>query len=170
MKTLLILRHAKSSWDAPSADDFSRPLNDRGIKTAPLMGKLIKKEKLVPEVIFSSPAARAIQTAQLIAQSVGFLDAIQKVPHFYPGEPKDYIQTLNTRTTDESIAMVIGHNPGLESLLKVLIGHKEALPTAALAQVQLPIDHWSQLTSKTKGVLIQVFRPKEIFEELADGG
>ena len=168
MKTLLILRHAKSSWDSPSLSDHDRPLNARGLKTAPLMGQLMREKMLVPDAIFSSTALRAVTTAKLIAKSVGFEKNIQTIPNFYPGHPVGYIKTLNTQATHEKIVMVIGHNPGLELLLETLTGHKERLPTAALAHVQLPVEDWSQLTNKTKGSLICVFRPKEIFKELQE--
>lgn len=165
MKTLLILRHAKSSWDAPSLDDHDRPLNPRGLKTAPLMGEFILHKKLVPDVIFSSPAARAIHTAKLLAQWAGYTNKIQTIAQFYPGNPNDYVETLSSEQTESPIVMVVGHNPGLELLLEHLTGKKDHLPTASLAQIQLPIDHWSQLTLKTKGSLINIFRPKEIFKE-----
>jgi phosphohistidine phosphatase len=168
MKTLLILRHAKSSWDDPSQDDRDRPLNPRGFKTAPLMGEFIQNKKLIPDAIFSSPAARAIHTAKLVAQRAGCPDKIQTITQFYPGDPNDYIETLSSEQTESQIVMVIGHNPGLELLLEHLTDTKEHLPTGALAQIQLPIEHWSQLTLKTKGLLIDVFRPKEIFKELLE--
>src|SRR5262245_41235394 len=119
MKTLLILRHAKSSWDDASIGDHDRPLNPRGLKTAPLMGSLIKSNKLVPDVILSSTALRAVETAKLVAKSAGFKKAVPAVAGFYPGDPVSYIETLKTQTSAQSI-MVIGHNPGLEELVYVL--------------------------------------------------
>jgi phosphohistidine phosphatase len=167
MKTLLILRHAKSSWDDSSISDHDRPLNQRGLKTAPLMGTLLKANKLVPDLILSSTALRAVETARLVAQAAEFNKSIPAVASFYPGDPVSYIETLKTQVSAQSI-MIIGHNPGLEDLVYTLTGHKHDLPTAALAQVQLPIGHWSQLTTQTKGTLIDIFRPKEIFKNLGD--
>ena len=167
MKTLLILRHAKSSWDDASLTDHERPLNPRGLKTAPLMGALLKSNKLVPDIILSSTALRAVESARLVANSAEFNKKIPAVASLYPGDPISYIETLKTQTSAQSI-MVIGHNPGLEDLVYTLTGHKHDLPTAALAHVQLPIGHWSQLTPKTKGTLVDIFRPKEIFKELSE--
>ena len=129
------------------------------------MGELILHKKLVPDVIFSSTAARAIHTAKLVAQWAGHSQRIQIVTQFYPGNPADYIKVLSEKAIQNPTVMVVGHNPGLEHLLEYLTGKKEDLPTAALAQIQLPIDDWSQLTLKTTGALINVFRPKEIFKE-----
>lgn len=169
MKTLLILRHAKSSWDNPLLNDRDRPLNARGLKTAPLMGQLILHKKLLPDVILSSPAMRAIHTAKLIAQSAGYSKKIQTIAEFYPGNPSNYVETLSREKTESATIMIVGHNPGLELLLEHLTDRKEHLPTGALAQIQLPIEHWSRLTLKTKGLLVDVLRPKEVFEELVDG-
>ena len=153
MKTLLILRHAKSSWDNPSLNDYDRPLNPRGLKTAPLMGQFALHNKLVPDAIFSSPAIRAIHTAKLFAQWAGYPNEIQTIARFYPGNPNDYVETLSSEKAESPIVMVVGHNPGLELLLEHLADIKEHLPTGALAQIQLPIEHWSQLTLKTKCLL-----------------
>lgn len=72
MKTLFLIRHAKSSWDDPNKDDFDRPLNERGKRNAPFMGKLLKKENILPDLIISSPAKRAIATAKIIADETGY--------------------------------------------------------------------------------------------------
>ena len=168
MKTLLILRHAKSSWNHATLNDYDRPLNDRGLKTAPLMGKLLLEKTIAPDAIFSSPAMRAITTAQLIAKSIGHKHVILTVEQFYPGTPGDYIEILSSKGKNYSTIMVVGHNPGLEDLLKILTGQSEHLPTGALSQIELPIFNWSELTAKIKGSLIKVFRPKEIFKELIE--
>lgn len=163
MKTLLILRHAKSSWDDPSLSDHDRPLNDRGLKIAPLMGQLIKREGLVPDAMFSSTAVRAMHTALLVADASGFKNEALSVNRFYPGTPADYIETLAASDNSAQSIMVIGHNPGLEELLCALTKEHEILPTAALAHLELPLEQWSELTPKTKAKLIKVYRPKEIF-------
>lgn len=164
MKTLLIFRHAKSSWDDPSLDDHDRPLNARGLKTAVRMGQLIKETNLLPKAILSSSAVRAMETAKIIAKSSGYHGKILKAGNFFPGETDDYLQALSGQNDQCSIIMIVGHNPGLEVFLEHLTGRKEPLPTAALAQVKLPIDSWAQLTQKTRGTLINIYRPKEIFE------
>lgn len=166
MKTLLILRHAKSSWDDPTIDDHNRPLNPRGLKTTPLMGRLVKEKNLVPDLILCSTALRALQTAQLIADSSGYKDEIRMIRDFYPGDTDSYIKALDSQDAELTSIMIIGHNPGLESFLEHLTGRKEIMPTAALAQVRLPIDAWSQLTAQTKSTLVHIYRPKEIFKKL----
>ena len=163
MKILLILRHAKSSWDDASMSDHERPLNDRGLKTAPLMGKLLNDNGIVPDAIFSSTARRAQHTAELAAKAAGFKNKITTVKRFYPGDPIDYIETLQKSDDTLKSIMVVGHNPGLEELTYTLTKERHELPTATLAHLELPIDHWKDLSSKTKAKLIRINRPKEIF-------
>lgn len=163
MKILLILRHAKSSWDDPSMRDHERPLNDRGLITAPLMGQLLKREGLIPDAIFSSTALRAMHTAQLVAQESGFKNDVFPVSRFYPGSPVDYIETLAASGATAQSIMVVGHNSGLEELLYTFTKEHEILPTAALAHLELPLEQWGDLSLKTKAVLVKVYRPKEIF-------
>lgn len=167
MKTLLIFRHAKSSWDDPTLTDHDRPLNPRGLKTVPLMGQWIKEKDLAPDMILSSTALRAVETAQLIARACEYTGNIQMIEHFYPGSSDDYMETLCGQAANASIIMIVGHNPGLEIFLEHLTGRKEHLPTAALAQVHLSINAWSQFMKNTKGTLVNIYRPKKLFKELA---
>ena len=91
MKTVLILRHAKSSWSNPSLADIDRPLNKRGKNDAPRMGTLIKEQDIVPDLILSSPALRARKTAEAVSEYSGFEGQIDFVPDFYPGDPYTFI-------------------------------------------------------------------------------
>ncbi len=161
MKTLYILRHAKSSWDDAALSDFERPLNERGLKAAPLVGGVMKKKQFQPELILSSPARRAEQTAALIKQSAGIGGAIQFDERIYEASPARLLEVISEQ--DEKIAsvMLVGHNPGLEGLLKFLTGELQPMPTAALAIVDLEIDKWSGINS-SKGNLRMLIRPKEI--------
>ena len=162
MKTLLILRHAKSSWDDPELADIDRPLNKRGKQDAPRMGKLLRSEDLVPDLILSSPARRARKTAQEVSEESGYPGKIEVQPDFYPGDPEAYIQALRSLADEHQRVMVVGHNPGLEELVDALTGESVALPTAALAQVSLPVERWSQLDDSVEGQLINVWRVKEL--------
>ena len=161
MKTLLILRHAKSSWNDPSMDDHDRPLNNRGKRDAPRVGVVLKEKNLIPDAILSSTARRAQETSREAARASGFKKEIQFVPDFYPGTPNDYIHTLNNLPDQVNRVMVVGHNPGLEGLLTTLTRIREELPTATLVHLELPIEKWNELTSKTKANLIFIWRPKE---------
>jgi len=161
MKTLLILRHAKSSKDNPSLRDHDRPLNDRGRRDAPRVGTMLHEKNLVPDEILSSTALRAQETARAAARSAGFKKDIQLAADFYPGEPKDYISVLRELPGDLNCVMVVGHNPGIEELICALTGKPEDIPTAALTCLELPINGWDQLSSKTRAKLLFIWRPKE---------
>ena len=160
MKTLLILRHAKSSWDDPALEDHDRPLNDRGRRDAPRVGLMLKERNTIPDAILSSTAYRAQDTAKRICEHCSLDIKISSVPDFYPGRSQNYIQALSELPDDVKAVMVVGHNPGLEEFLASLTGVHEDLPTAALAHLELPINDWKELSIKTKATLIHIWRPK----------
>ena len=162
MKTLLILRHAKSSWDNLDLSDYDRPLNKRGKRDAPRMGDFLRQQDLVPDLIISSTAKRAKKTAKLFAKAVGYKEKISLENVFYHAKPETYITVLKEICHDYERIMVIGHNPGLETLVAILTGRMELMPTAAVAHVLLPIDRWDQLTGEMEGKLQNLWRPKEI--------
>lgn len=162
MKTLLILRHGKSSWDDPHLADHDRSLKKRGKRDAPRMGRLLKEEGLVPDLIIASTAERAGRTADMAAEHSGYSGVIQRTGTLYHGSLRDFIAVLNDVNDDCGSVMVVGHNPGLEELLAALTGARERLPTAALARVMLPIGSWSELTLDARGTLANLWRPKEL--------
>lgn len=162
MKTLLILRHAKSSWDEPELADIQRPLNKRGKNDAPRVGEIIKEAGLLPDIILSSPAVRAVKTAEAAADTCGYEGEIEIRENFYPGSPGDYIEALNEIPDGYARVMVVGHNPGLEELLSDLTGESEPLPTAALAQVELAIQRWIDLDDEVLGKVARIWRIKEL--------
>jgi phosphohistidine phosphatase len=163
MRTLLILRHAKSSWKDPGQTDHDRPLNKRGRRDAPRVGQLIKDRGLVPDQIHCSSAVRAVTTAEMVALACGFPpDQIQFTSQFYLAPPSTYIHHLRSHADGSDTVMVVGHNPGLESLLHALTGVDEHLPTAALARVALEIADWSELSLNTPARLVEFFRPREL--------
>jgi phosphohistidine phosphatase len=163
VKTLLILRHAKSSWDDPTLDDHERPLNARGERDAPRMGRLVRKQRLAVELIISSDALRAQMTAQAMAGAAGYRGQILMDSHLYHASPAEILAVVRSAVEQNVAAvMIVGHNPGLEDLVAQLTGRPEGLPTAALAQISLPIDRWSDLTLATRGTLVGLWRPKEL--------
>ena len=164
MKSLLILRHAKSSWSHPGLSDHDRPLNKRGKRDAPRMGKLLLDEDLLPDLIISSTAKRARKTASRVVKASGYGGKVVKARDLYHAFPEDYVSVLRKLAAKNKCVMIVAHNPGLEELLETLTGQAERLPTAALAQVSLPIDRWRALTLETKGTLVNLWRPKEMTE------
>jgi phosphohistidine phosphatase len=162
MKTLLVLRHAKSSWDDPALDDHERPLNKRGQRDAPRMGELLREHKLIPDVVISSDAVRARLTAEAVAAAARYAGKILLDPHLYMASPADILSLLPKVPENAATVMIVGHNPGLEKLVEQLTGERQDLPTATLAQIGLPIDRWRDLKMSTRGTLVDLWRPEEL--------
>ena len=168
MKTLFIMRHAKSSWENVNLSDFERPLNKRGLNTAPLMGELMYENGFQPEVIVSSPARRAKQTAILIKEMAQIKGEITYNEKIYEANPFRLLQIVSALDETFRSAMIVGHNPGLEGLIKILTGEFEAMSTAALAVIDLNVEKWSEAAAKC-GKLQKLIRPKEEREKRSGG-
>ena len=162
MKTLLILRHAKSGGKHADIPDYQRPLKARGKRDAPLMGKLLRREGLVPDLILSSGAIRARRTADLAAEACSYKGEIRYTRRLYAADVVDVLDYLQKVEDRYRRVMVVGHNPDLELLLEVLSGEYHRLPTAALAHLALPIDRWADLGGETQATLHDLWRPKEL--------
>jgi len=164
MKTLLLLRHAKSSWDNPGLRDFDRPLSARGERDAPRIGKALRKRAVTPALIFSSPAARAKATIEAVTKSAK-LDAEPKFDEKIYGASTPELMRIIRRLPDESsCVLLVGHNPGFEDLVERLTGKSERMPTAALACIQFQIDHWDDVEDH-KGTLDWLITPKQLGDE-----
>ncbi|HEU0050021.1 MAG TPA: histidine phosphatase family protein [Nitrososphaera sp.] len=160
MKTLFVLRHAKSSWEDADLADFDRPLNERGKGAARFMGKLMHGHGFQPEIILASPAVRARRTAAVIMEAGELRGILQFEPRIYEASPRGLRQVVSEM--DDSIAslMIVGHNPGIESFILYLTGNLEPMPTAALAVIDVGIDEWNAI-SEGSGKLRRIFRPKD---------
>ena len=165
MKTVLLMRHAKSSWKDHELPDMERPLNKRGKKDAPRIGGLLYDKELVPEVIISSPAVRAKMTAETIAEKTGFKGDIHYDDCFYLAEPAVYASALMSLPDEVERVLLVGHNPGLEGLVQILSRQVESLPAGALAYLVLPVKHWSEINSDTRGEIIQLWAPRDLKEK-----
>ena len=130
MKKLLLMRHAKSSWKKKNLADIERPLSQRGEKDAPAMGRLLRKKELVPDLIMASPAARARQTAQAVAEKSHYQKEILFIDKLYMAEAPEVLGALASIPDEVNSVLLVGHNPGLEYVLQVLTGKIESLPTA----------------------------------------
>ncbi len=161
MRTLLVLRHGKSSRKHADLSDHDRPLTERGKRDAPRVGQLLRLRRLFPGAIISSTAKRARRTAEEVAQSSAFDGRVQLEPRLYLADPATILDVVRRGDAKAKRVMVVGHNPGLEELVARLTGNDEHLPTAALAQISLPIDQWRDLRLSTDGQLISLWRPKE---------
>jgi phosphohistidine phosphatase len=165
MKTLLLMRHTKSSWKHAEMPDHERPLNKRGNKDAPIMGALIKDKELVPQKILCSSALRATETARMVQEESGFAGETVFLDSYYLAEPNAYLEALQTLPDEIERVMVIGHNPGLEGLLQILSGQIVPLSTGAVAHLVLRIDHWNELNMDGEAELVETFSPGDLKEK-----
>jgi len=159
MKELLVMRHAKSAWDVSYSTDFERPLNKRGRKAAPRMGKFVADRGLLPDLIVSSPAQRARQTSELFAKAADYDGEIQfeqGIYHAYANELLAIVQALPDETER---VMLVGHNPGFEMLVGQLCGGAVRMPTAAIAYIWLSAASWTELEAEA-GELQWLVPPK----------
>jgi phosphohistidine phosphatase len=161
MKSLLLLRHAKSSWAEPGISDFDRPLNERGKRTAPRVGEILVERGLRPDLVLSSPAKRARKTARKVLEASGLDVPLQLVDALYLAPPPTYSAELQSLSDLVHQVLVVGHNPGLEELLGALTGRPQHMPTAALANVELPIESWSEFRLDGSARLVWFWAPAD---------
>jgi phosphohistidine phosphatase len=159
MKTLLLLRHAKSSWKQAELNDHDRPLNKRGKKEAPKAGRYLKEHDLVPDLILSSTALRAHDTAKAVAEESGYKGQIDLHQDLYLSDTACYLDVLRCLPDEAARVLVVGHNPDMEEFLTLLTDATQHLTTAALAQIDLPITSWQELNEATDGRLQNIWAP-----------
>jgi phosphohistidine phosphatase len=163
MKTLLLLRHAKSSWKDSSLGDHERPLNKRGEKAAPAVGRLLKTEKLVPDLILSSTAVRARATAEAVAKSSSYRGKLELLESLYLATAGKLLSEAQAHTPDSvKRLLLVAHNPGMEDLVEILSGKGETFPTAALAVFEVSIESWKELELGVETKLVTIYRPKKL--------
>lgn len=166
MKTLILMRHAKSSWKHPELKDHERGLNKRGKKDAPRMGKLLVDNELVPQRILTSTAVRSRETVEAVVDIMHYTGEVSYLDSLYMAEPEIYLELLSLMPEDLERILVIGHNPGLEGLLQILSGRVESLPTAAVAYLSLPIHSWKEIRKHEEiGELVALWSPREMKDE-----
>ena len=162
MKTLLLMRHAKSSWKDVSLGDHDRPLNSRGRSAAPRMGEHLLSEGLIPDIILCSTAKRAKQTAKYLLTECPIDGGIIYLSSLYHGGTEEFIEALEELDDKIETAMIIGHNPGVEYSVEDFCGLDEVMPTAAIAYIQFEDADWKRIGAADSGKLIALWRPKEI--------
>ena len=145
MKTVLLLRHAKSSWADADLSDFDRPLNGRGLEAAPGIGSLMFDKNLEADLILSSPAKRAMQTAILAKGTAQLKANIQYEEKIYEASPLTLLYLLAEQDDKNETISLVGHNPGLEKLTEILTGETIQMKTAMMAKIDLNIEKWSDI-------------------------
>jgi phosphohistidine phosphatase len=161
LKTLYLIRHAKSSWKDTSLDDFERPLNKRGKYNAPFMAQLLQQRHVVPDLILSSPALRAKTTAQTFAHILGYKKEIEFHKALYLTSVNTFLSILHALCNEYHTVLVFGHNPEL-TLLANTIGNCtiENIPTCGMVELKLKVDSWNAL-SKNNANLVTFEFPKK---------
>lgn len=167
MKTLTLLRHAKSGWDDPSLTDFERPLNARGREAALALGRALRALGLAWDRVLASPAARVTETIDGLAESYGDLRPVYD-ERIYLASPGTLLALVRDTADACRGLLIVGHNPGMERLA-LLLSRGGALrdevaakyPTGALAELAFPVDHWRDVAEGT-GTLQRVLRPRDL--------
>jgi phosphohistidine phosphatase len=161
MKTLFLVRHAKSSWDDPKLADEDRPLNARGKRDAPKIGKRLAKRDVKLDLILSSPANRAITTAQLLADKLDFkLKKIVVDDRLYPGAVSALLRVVRNLGNQLNRVMLVGHHPALSELAHRLSSDITHMPTCAVAQFTFKAKSWRDV-SKATLVTVALDLPKK---------
>lgn len=162
MKTLILVRHAKSSWKFPELSDHDRPLNKRGRKNAPEMGKRFADKNIKIDAILSSSAKRALDTARVFQKTINFTRDIDIRKKFFHAYPQTILNEIRSLDNSVQSVMVFGHNPGVTELANELTHSKiQNIPTTGMVIIELPIEHWNQLNFGM-GKLIEFDYPKKI--------
>ncbi len=171
MRRLLLIRHAKSSWEHyPRVDDFERALAPRGRQAAPSMGRYLLEHGLVPDQVLCSPARRAAETWEHIAPELGGVVPVEFEPDLYGASPTAILRLVQSQPVEHGTVLVVGHNPGLEETALALSGSgpRELIrqmelkyPTGALAEIEFEGDVWGEIDWGL-GRLERFIRPKDL--------
>jgi phosphohistidine phosphatase len=164
MKTLILMRHAKSSWATPGQPDHDRPLNTRGKQSAPVMGRWLVAQGLVPDAILCSSAKRARQTVKRMRAEVAELPAPTIEPDLYESGPDEMQSCLAKLPSGCGSAMIVAHEPGMGEMLSRLTGCEHGpFPTAAIAVLDLDIGAWGE-EPWLRARLRKLARPRDLME------
>ncbi len=171
MKTLTLLRHAKSGWDDPVARDFDRALNSRGMRAAQTVGHHMRNLGLSFDHVVSSPAVRCVDTLDGVWEGYGRTLHPNWDRRIYLASGVTLLDVVHDQPDDHARILMCGHNPGLEDLILMLVpeGNDEALrddveekfPTASIAELEFAVDRWADITTG-KAHLARFIRPRDL--------
>jgi phosphohistidine phosphatase len=159
MKSLLLLRHAKTRENKTSISDDMRSLSDSGKYEVYKMGKFLKNNKLIPSLIISSSAKRAKDTSNILAESIGYNKDIHLSELLYETNAKHYINVISEIS---NMVLLVGHNPILENLIELITNELIIMETCSLVYIFLPITTWIEIKKNPKGKLIKLVTIKEL--------
>jgi phosphohistidine phosphatase len=169
-KRLILLRHAKSAWDNLSTADFERPLSNRGRKAAPLVGAYLARRGMVPGLVLSSSAKRAVETLDLACAGWQTKPTVRKLKSLYLAMPREMLRRVQAVGREPDCVMLVGHNPGIADLASWLCSHGKAdqrarlarkFPTGAIAVIEFDVEDWGDVEADA-GRLVDFVTPKQI--------
>ncbi len=165
MKILYIVRHAKSSWDDISVDDHDRDITNTGMERTIKVARFLMNKKISPDLIISSSAVRALKTAKLIAENIGYsIENIKVAPLLYGGDEDDIFSELYKIPDNIHSVMIVGHNPGFTDFANIFLKRKnqiENLPTSGVIAIKIKTEHWKTIDNVRYKFLFKAF-PREI--------
>ena len=172
MKTLTLLRHAKSSWHDAAVRDFDRPLNNRGRRAAKAVGREMREHRIAFDQVIASPAARVVETLRDLAEGYGHTLDAEFDRRVYLATPELLLELIHHADDKAESLLIVGHNPGLERLA-LMLSRTGALrseievkyPTAALTQIEFAVEHWSEVVEGV-GTIARFTRPRDLDPEL----
>jgi phosphohistidine phosphatase len=163
MKTLLLIRHAKSGWNDPSLSDFDRTLTERGKSDAKMMAKRVKEKSIEIDLFVSSPAKRAKKTAKIFMK--GYEEKKKNLflaPTLYEGSVKDFYETIKSVDDKEKVVAVFAHNPGITEFVNSLnCSRVNNMPTSAIVALKINTKHWRDFQEAEKEFLFFNYPKKE---------
>lgn len=161
MRTLYLLRHAKSSWKDANLADFDRPLSGRGRRAAETVGLFLKDKEITLDLVVSSPAVRARQTIEIVLRSAKQRPELRFDERIYEATVGRLLEIVSQLENEHKAVLLVGHNPGMQELLALLTGQSEEYPTAALTKITFKNLKWAEVGNK-KGSLEWFVKPKEL--------
>lgn len=162
MKKLYIIRHAKSSWRDESVDDFDRPLNKRGKANAPFLGSKFKNRDVIPDMILSSPALRAMTTTQMMAKEMKYHKEIVYDKDIYESSV-DTLKKILAKVDDScSVLFLVGHNPSLNMLAAEYVSFHENIPTCGVVEIDFECDKWADISAKNAKLVLFDYPKKHL--------
>jgi len=163
MKTLLLLRHAKAENGAPGFADLDRALNERGRQEARALGEFLKQQNIKLGLVLCSPAGRARETAELVLAAAEAIVDCRSDPRIYEANPEQLMQVISEVDEGVMAVLLVGHNPGMEELLRVLAGRAEQMTPCTVAKIEVDAEGWFGAT-ESNARLDWIVRPKELVD------
>ena len=163
MKSLFLLRHAKAENATAGEADLDRSLNERGRQEAQAIGKYVKKQNLTFDLVLCSPATRARNTAELVIAAAEIVVTVRNERRIYEAGPGQLLEVISEVKNELSNLVLVGHNPGIEELLRLLTGRLEPMAPGTLAKIGIDGKQWTRVP-ETRGELDWVVRPKELVD------